>query len=382
MRNRVSDLERFSIIVPYELNLTGNLEKAQETAETWAEIYTREASRAPTCRGSTRCSAGLQKSRDNGRMAVAFDPTFPPGWKNLASSYLLLGDLQDAEKHHPAGCRAQFGGPRVPDLSLPDRVLKGRSGRNGARCVRGGDQRRGAPLGVARTIRRRSRIGTFGGGADRSPAKYWTWRYRRLISAKMQRTSRPALPCGKHSTGMQRKRGRPPAAALDLSHGRNVEYGVAFVRALTGDIAGSQALALDLDKRFPDNTYVRFTYLPTLKALSALSHGDPSAALDELQTAAPYEFAVSGSGSGSYGTLSAVYLRGLALPDGASGAGSRRGIPEDHRSLRVGPLDPVHVWRACNWRERSGCRETPPGPKPLTGISSSDGKAPTRAFPS
>ena len=30
-------------------------------------------------------------------MAVALDPTFPPGWKNLASSYILLGDLQEAE---------------------------------------------------------------------------------------------------------------------------------------------------------------------------------------------------------------------------------------------------------------------------------------------
>jgi hypothetical protein len=89
------------------------------------------------------------------------------------------------------------------------------------------------------------------------------------------------------------------AAALDLSHDRNVEYVAAFVRALTGDITGSQALAQDLDKRFPEDTYVRFTYLPTLKALWALNRGDASAARDELQTAAPYEFAVSGSGSGS-----------------------------------------------------------------------------------
>jgi hypothetical protein len=132
-------------------------------------------------------------------------------------------------------------------------------------------------------------------------------------------------------------------AALDLSHGRNVEYGGAFVRALTGDIAGSQALAQDLDKRFPEDTYVRFTYLPTLKALWALSRGDASAALDELQTAAPYEFAVSGSGSGSYGTFSAIYLRGCAHLMAHRGPPAAAEFQKIIDHFGVGPLDPVHV---------------------------------------
>ena len=133
------------------------------------------------------------------------------------------------------------------------------------------------------------------------------------------------------------------AAALDLSHDRNVEYGVAFVRALTGDIAGSQALAQDLDKRFPEDTYVRFTYLPTLKALWALSRGDASAALDELQTAVPYEFAVSGSGSGSYGTFSAIYLRGCAHVMAHRGPQAAAEFQKIIDHFGVGPLDPVHV---------------------------------------
>ena len=132
-------------------------------------------------------------------------------------------------------------------------------------------------------------------------------------------------------------------AALGLSHDRNVEYGAAFVRALTGDITGSQALAQDLDKRFPEDTYVRFTYLPTLKALWALSRGNPAAALDELQTAAPYEFAVSGSGSGSYGALSAIYLRGLALLMARRGPEAAAEFQKIVDRFGVGPLDPVHA---------------------------------------
>ena len=40
--------------------------------------------------------------------------------------------------------------------------------------------------------------------------------------------------------------------------------------------AGGQAIADDLERRFPEDTSVRFSYLPTLRALSALGANDPS----------------------------------------------------------------------------------------------------------
>ena len=42
LRNHVSDPERFFIMVPHDLDVTGNLEKAQQTAELWAETYPRD----------------------------------------------------------------------------------------------------------------------------------------------------------------------------------------------------------------------------------------------------------------------------------------------------------------------------------------------------
>jgi tetratricopeptide (TPR) repeat protein len=72
----------------------------------------------------------------------------------------------------------------------------------------------------------------------------------------------------------------------------------------------SQALAKDLEKASED-TFVQFNYLPTLRALSALSHGDSLSAIQLLQTAAPYELSV-GSASGFFGILYPVYVRGQA----------------------------------------------------------------------
>jgi TolA-binding protein len=94
---------------------------------------------------------------------------------------------------------------------------------------------------------------------------------------------------------------------LKLSRDRDVEYGAAFALAISGDIAGAQALAADLGKRFPEDTAVRFNYLPTVGALLALKRGEPSRAIELLQIAAPYEL---GAPPVFGGALYPVYVRG------------------------------------------------------------------------
>lgn len=56
---------------------------------------------------------------------------------------------------------------------------------------------------------------------------------------------------------------------------------------------------------------MQFSYLPALRALLALSRGEPSRAIDLLQAAAPYELGYQGSSTvGFSGSLYPVYVRG------------------------------------------------------------------------
>lgn len=75
--------------------------------------------------------------------------------------------------------------------------------------------------------------------------------------------------------------------------------------------------SLTVSTAFPEDTSVRFAYVPTLRALSALSANDPSRAIELLRPAATYEFAQPGisfygAGGGSFGAMYATYLRGEA----------------------------------------------------------------------
>ena len=133
-------------------------------------------------------------------------------------------------------------------------------------------------------------------------------------------------------------------AALEVSKGRDVQYAVGLGLALSGDSSRSEALAGDLEKGFPEDTFVKFTYAPVLRALAALARGKPSDSVEQLQIALPYELAVNGLNFNHFlGGLYSAYVRGeafVAAHEYAKGAAEFQKIL-DHRGI-VG-ADPIGV---------------------------------------
>ena len=92
-------------------------------------------------------------------------------------------------------------------------------------------------------------------------------------------------------------------------------HAAALALALSGDSSRSQPLADDLEKRFPEDTFAKFTYVPVLRALSALERGKPTDSVERLHIALPYELAVNGLNFNHFylGGLHSAYVRGEAL---------------------------------------------------------------------
>jgi tetratricopeptide (TPR) repeat protein len=154
--------------------------------------------------------------------------------------------------------------------------------------------------------------------------------------------------CGNAAEGK-----RNAMAALAVSHGRDVEYAVGLALGLSGNSSRSQLLADNLGKRFPEDTFAKFTYVPVLRALSALERAKPAEAVERLHTALPYERAVNGLNFHFYlGGLHSVYLRGetfIAAHRYAEAAAEFQKIL-DHRGLvgldSIGALAHLHLARA------------------------------------
>ena len=134
-------------------------------------------------------------------------------------------------------------------------------------------------------------------------------------------------------------------AALARSNGRDVEYAAALALGLSGGSSRSEALAGDLEKRFPEDTFAKFTYVPVLRGLAALGRGKPADSVEQLQIALPYELAANGLNFSSYylGGLHSAYVRGEALMAARRYAEATAEFQKilDHRGI-VG-TDPIGV---------------------------------------
>src|SRR5439155_16518449 len=104
----------------------------------------------------------------------------------------------------------------------------------------------------------------------------------------------------------------------------------------------SQKLASDLEKRFPEDTPVQFEYIPTLRALFALAHQAPLDAVERLQTALPFDFALPGTAFfAKFGGLYPAYVRGEAYLKAGRGREAAAEFQKvlDHRAILF--ADPI-----------------------------------------
>jgi eukaryotic-like serine/threonine-protein kinase len=341
LRERVSDPEKFFIRASYDLQVTGNMEKAQQTCDLWAKTYPRDVMPHTLLSGIVYpITANYQRAIEEGGRAIALDPGFVVGYWTLAYGYEYLDRLADAENTLQRAFERKL---EIPEFFVQRYDIAFLKGDTAA-------MRQAAALGQ----------GKFGPGHLISNHEAFVLAYSgRLQEAR--RTTRRAEELARQTghpeeaalfeAGAALREGffgntqaaiQRATAALELSRDREVEYGAAFALVLAGDARRSEELARDLERRFPEDTSVRFSYLPALRARLALNHREPAKAVEVLQASVPYELGAPNSSMyGFFGALYPVYVRGeayLAAHNGAEAAAQFQKIL-DHRGIVVS--DPI-----------------------------------------
>ena len=341
LRDRASDRERFFITAAYQGGVTGNLEKARQTFELWARTYPRDPIAPGILSGfMTHGSGKYEKSIEEAQKAIALDPNLTPPYRNIASSYARLNRFAEARSTMQ---RVSADKREMPDFLVLGYFLSFLKGDTAGmeRAVALAKGKRGAEDFMSQL----ESLVLAGSGRLQSAREL----SRHAVEAPKQagQSERAALfqsgaAVWEAFFGNTASARRNAMEALQLSKGRDVEYGAAFALATTGDSAQAQRLADDLDKRFPEDTCVRFTYLPVVRARLSLNHGDPAQAIERLQVALPYDLAMPGVAYYAFfGGLYPAYVRGeayLAARKGVEAAGEFQKIL-DHPGVVFG--DPV-----------------------------------------
>jgi tetratricopeptide (TPR) repeat protein len=344
LRDRASDQERFFISVSYDLQVTGNLEKAQQTCDLWLQAYPRAWLPHALLSGAVYPELGkYEESLEEAKIATAIDPDFSIGYGILAGSYVALERTSEAEKTLQRASERKLDIPDFYVLRYVIAFLKD----DKAGMEREAAQPREKPGVDDWMSNAEGFVAAYSGHLEearkmsRRAADLARKADRRETEALYETDAavREAL-FGNVSTARQRA-----GDALQLSRSRDVEYGAAFALALSGDSSRSQTLTDDLSRRFPEGTIVRFTYLPTLRALLALNRSQPSNAVELLQTTIPYEGGSPIEG-GSELFLGAVnfypaYVRGMACLTARRGRQAAAEFQKilDHRGTVIS--DPV-----------------------------------------
>ena len=341
LRDGVSVQERLFIQFLYDRQVTGNLQKELETIEAWVQTYPRDWQAWAVLGGwGTRGTGQYERGVQAAQEAIRLNPDLPFPYDNLAGHHTSLGRFAEAaaalqqvaerklelplflvNRYYLAFLEGDEAGmKREIDRARGNREAEDWISHNQAMVLARSGQMRNARIQWQHAIELAQHAG------DREKAAIY---------------QAAEAVCEAHFGNRDQAKERA-RAALELGKGRDVEYAAAFALALSGDSSGSQKLAEDLARRFPEDTPVQFEYLPTLRALFALDDKAPSDAIERLQTALPYDLAMPGTAFfAKFGGLYPAYVRGQAYLEAWRGREAAVEFQKvlDHRGIVL--ADPI-----------------------------------------
>ena len=304
LRQRVSEHERLYIEGHYYEFVTGDLAKATATYETWTVTYPNDVTPRTDLAVIWSDLGKFGPSLEQAKAALRLAPDESQNYANLVNAYISQDRVGEARavideavarnldssdlrlyrydlaflQHDQQGIEEQMnwaaGEPGVEDIFLSHYA--------DTLAFDGRDAK--AQQFIDRAVDAARRAGERETAAD----------------YEVDAAQREAL------FGNPTAAGRYAEAALALAHDRDTKYGAALALGLAGSLTQANALADQLNKDYPDDTFVQFIYLPAIRAAVALQQKAPDRAIAALDAATPYDIGVAGG-------LFPVYLRGLAF---------------------------------------------------------------------
>ena len=350
LRDRVTEPEKFRITWLYYQNVTGELEKANQTAELWIQVYPRDYFPYIFLGVDYMVLGQYEKAATVTREAPRLDPNNVIPYLNLGQIYLALNRFDEARAiTDEAFGRKLDGIPlhlnlyALAFLQSNEAAMKQQADwaieKTGAEdqmfSLESDTEAWSGRLGKARELSRQA-VESARRNDEQEAAALW----------QANAALREAL------FGNAEAARKNAAAAVALAPGSHfAEEQAALAYALASDAAHAQSLADDLAKRFPQDTVVQSVWLPTIRAQIETGRKNAARSIELLHAAAPYELGML-STSAANSCLYPVYVRAeayLSAQQGASAAAEFQKIL-DHRGLlwncATGPLARLGLARA------------------------------------
>ena len=331
LREHASERDKLHITSSYYNFVTGETDKAIKIYELWEQSYPRDWLPLHNMGDAYATIGKYEKAGELTRESLKLYPENVTAYENLSGVYLALNRLPEARD-----TIAQAQALKLDDEFLHTNLyglafLQGESSgmtqqaawfdgnaesENNILALESATEGYFGRLEKARQLARRA-VASAEHAQNKESAAFWS----------ADAALREALFGNSGSAREQ------ASAALKLAPGsRDAETTAALALALADDVARAQTLVDDLSKRFPVNTVTQSNWLPAIRAQVAINRRTPSAAVELLQTATPYEL---GQATLSYSCIYPAYIRGQAYLAAGQGAAAAAEFQKflDHRGL-------------------------------------------------
>jgi tetratricopeptide (TPR) repeat protein len=321
LRAKVSEREKFYIESHYHDFVTGDLNKARQVYELWAQTYPRESIPLTNLGVLYQGLGQYEKALESFRASQKISPNDALEYANLLVIYVNLNRTKEARAIAADAATKKLDSPGIryalyqlsflqsDDTGMAEQV-------SWAAADRPGEE--------SQLLYYQSDTAAYYGQLNRARE------LSRQAVASAERAGRKEGAAGCEAAaglrealfGNGAEAKRAAGNALKTSNGKDVQFVAALSLAMVGDKDQAIEFADSLKSRFPDDTIVKFNYLPTIYAQIALNDGDPARAIEFLRAATPYELGLAGTSNFST-YLYPVYVRGqayLAAHQGAAAA--------------------------------------------------------------
>ena len=334
LRDRVSEREKFRISASYYLLVTGELEKAIQTYELWAQTYPRNSEPFGNLGVDYTYLGQYEKGITASLEDLRLNPGSAAAYTNLVGLYPAVNQLDNAKKKYEEAIAHKVDNPflhgnrygvaflenDLPEMLRQVAAASGKPGEDVLLSFQSDTEAFYGRLANARKLSQRA-IDSAHGNDSKETAAAW----RMNAALREAEFSNPV------------RARQEIVAALAEAPTRDVNVLAALALARIGDIDRADRMAHDLAERYPLNTAINRYWLPAIYALLEIKRGNPTKALEDLQTTTQYELGTPLPQFEVGGSLYPVYIRGevyLLLHKGKEAAAEFQKFL-DHRGVAL-----------------------------------------------
>jgi serine/threonine protein kinase/tetratricopeptide (TPR) repeat protein len=286
LRDRVSERERLYITEKYYNYITGEIDKAVETLQTWTRLYPNDFIPHNNLALDYQILGNYEESLKEALEAVRLSPNTTTARANVVTSFLALGRIDEAEQASKEMEKLNPDSTGAHDNRFLFSFLR----RDQAGMDRELEWARGKPEEVSAIIGS-ANIAAYFGKMKQSEelVKRAVEMFKTQNRAENAEKELLSLAANQVVVGKYEQAKENTKAAQALNRGRSGLAGVALMYAACGDVNQAQTILNQLRAKYPTDTILNSIFSAVIQAMIENKRGNLAEAVRLVESVRPYD---------------------------------------------------------------------------------------------